>query len=581
MRKSFTFWLFTAFAAVMLGSCNEQASIDPPVLEIESMTDVSLASSAGEFEIVYNVTNPVEGGKVTAEFTADWLAESGHEDGIFTFSCSENVETEARSASINIKYTWPDGADEKEVKVVQAGVEEIPADYEMNATYFYGEYYGDEDEDGRFNYKVCLSVSPIDQAPVAGNYYFLDIYGQEAMDMLNPCPQEGEYMVDAWGNDENGIVAKDNSYVLTVAEDGTSEELKLQDGVLSIYTDGEDEVYELLATDKNGKVHKVVFSGFVMYKNLEPKSDIIEEDFVLDAKFAKASTEMPFQGFVNVDMAFSDKEFPAESEAMAGCSVLNIEAIFPYDRDGNIPEGTYPIESTLALNTLLSGYVNEKDPARTCYGTFAEVFDETGHRSYGLAVSGTMEVSGDKDNYDIVCKFETPEGIKIDVNYSGALEIEGLPDAFSTLTEDYVLDLESASGTAIFREGGNWAVLLNSVDGMNGGDNFEISFVTDGQSAEEGMATGTYKAAESGVPQKGEYLPGYDLLGQAGGTFFYNGFDFETLTYITVAPAVEGDFNITNLGNNEYSISFSFLDDLGFTWSGEWTGTMEIRDYSE
>ena len=280
-------------------------------------------------------------------------------------------------------------------------------------------------------------------------------------------------------------------------------------------------------------------------------------------------------------MTFSDKKFPAEGEAMVGCKLLNVEAIFPYDRDGNIPAGTYPIESTYVVNTLLGGYVNEKEPSRPCYGTFAEVYDETGHRSYGLAVSGTMEVSGDKDNYDIVCKFETPDGLKIDVNYSGALEIEGLPDAFSTLTEDYVLNLEGASGTAIFREGGNWAVLLNSVDGMNGGDNFEISFVTDGQFAEEGMATGTYKAAESGVPQEGEYLPGYDLLGQAGGTFFYNGFDFETLTYITVAPAVEGDFNITNLGNNEYSISFSFLDDLGFTWSGEWTGVMEIRDYTK
>ena len=540
-----------------------------------------MASSAGEFEILYNVANPVEGGGVTAEFTADWLAESGHEDGLFTFTCSENTGTEARSTSIMVKYTWPDGVEEKEVKVVQAGVEETPVDYEMNATYFYGEYYGDEDEDGRFNYKVCLSVSPIDQTPVAGNYYYLDIYGQEAMDMLNPCPKEGEYKVDAWGNDENGIVAKDNSYILTVADDGTSEELKLNDGVLSIYTDGEDEVYELLVTDKNDKVHKVVFSGFVMYRNMEPKSDIIEEDFTLDAKFAKASTAHPFQGFVNVDMTFSDKKFPAEGEAMVGCKLLNVEAIFPYDRDGNIPAGTYPIESTYVVNTLLGGYVNEKEPSRPCYGTFAEVYDETGHRSYGLAVSGTMEVSGDKDNYDIVCKFETPDGLKIDVNYSGALEIEGLPDAFSTLTEDYVLNLEGASGTAIFREGGNWAVLLNSVDGMNGGDNFEISFVTDGQFAEEGMATGTYKAAESGVPQEGEYLPGYDLLGQAGGTFFYNGFDFETLTYITVAPAVEGDFNITNLGNNEYSISFSFLDDLGFTWSGEWTGVMEIRDYTK
>ena len=38
------------------------------------------------------------------------------------------------------------------------------------------------------------------------------------------------------------------------------------------------------------------------------------------------------------------------------------------------------------------------------------------------------------------------------------------------------------------------------------------------------------------------------------------------------APATEGDQVIVNNGDGTYQLTFSFLDDLGHTWDGTWSG---------
>ena len=40
------------------------------------------------------------------------------------------------------------------------------------------------------------------------------------------------------------------------------------------------------------------------------------------------------------------------------------------------------------------------------------------------------------------------------------------------------------------------------------------------------------------------------------------------------APATEGDLVIVNNGDGTYQLTFSFLDDLGHTWDGTWSGTI-------
>lgn len=583
MKKSFVFLAVTALTAAMLGSCQEKKAVEAPVLEIIGQTEVTLPSQAGEFEIIYSIENPSEEGKVTAVSAAEWITEKSHEGEVLSFTVTENTGTDERSTVISVKYTYADGVSEKEVTVTQAGIEEIPADYNIHAGYFWGEYYGDEDEDGRFVYQACISEKALgtDLTPgEEGLYYYLEILGDEAPNKINLCPDLGEYKVDALGNGENHIVSKDNSRIVIIDSQNGMSEVKIKEGTLnvSINNDG-NYVFELHVTDSEGKIHKMIYDGKQpMFMDKSPKHSFIEEDFDLDIKYCKISGE-PFQGLINATIMLSDKDIYTASDVEAGCIV--IEVLMPYDPNGNIHEGEYKVNENYENFTIRPG--KEIEASNPLIGSMAKKFDATGWTQYGLLTEGTMTVSGNKDNYEISCNFVTREGIKVTGTYSGPAEIEGLPDVLSTLTEDYVLDLTDASAMAIFREGGEWYMEL-STDGFPSynGDNFQISFVTEGQTAEEGIASGTYKAAESGRPQAGEYMQGYgkNEMGSCSGTLFFNGLS-DNGTYNTIAPAIEGDFIVTNMGNDEYSVSFAFKDDMGFTWSGEWSGHVDIRDYSK
>ena len=58
---------------------------------------------------------------------------------------------------------------------------------------------------------------------------------------------------------------------------------------------------------------------------------------------------------------------------------------------------------------------------------------------------------------------------------------------------------------------------------------------------------------------------------------FLGGFDAQG--YVSeFAPAMDGDLEVTNHGDGTYTLKFSFLDDLGHTWDGEWTGAISFTD---
>ena len=46
------------------------------------------------------------------------------------------------------------------------------------------------------------------------------------------------------------------------------------------------------------------------------------------------------------------------------------------------------------------------------------------------------------------------------------------------------------------------------------------------------------------------------------------------------SPAVDGELEVTNNGDGTYSISLNLINDLGYRMTGEWSGTMEMIDYS-
>lgn len=112
------------------------------------------------------------------------------------------------------------------------------------------------------------------------------------------------------------------------------------------------------------------------------------------------------------------------------------------------------------------------------------------------------------------------------------------------------------------------------------GDGMQIDLVAEGLDFSAGIPTGTYTA--SSYPYPGEYAAGYMDGYYLTGVWYYGyADDGAGDVYISnMAPATSGDLNITNNGNDSYTISFEFLDDNGNTWDGTWEGTLALTDWT-
>lgn len=158
--------------------------------------------------------------------------------------------------------------------------------------------------------------------------------------------------------------------------------------------------------------------------------------------------------------------------------------------------------------------------------------------------------------------------------------VDGMPGPISTLTGDYTLNLAGGAAEAsmwgdyYMTGGNNWSLQIMPTSGPDG---FIADFVSEIADFSAGIPSGTYKVAASSYPAPGEYAAGYMSGSSLGGTMYVGGFNEQG--YVTqYAPATSGDMVITNNGDGTYKISFAFVDDRGYNWDGEWTGTIALTD---
>ena len=102
-----------------------------PVIVAE---DKEIACDATAGEIVYSITNPVDGGVLTANTTAEWLT-IGTVGETVPFTCEANTEATAREATVTLTYTYGDSQTvTKDVTVTQAAYiidyAEMPFDFD-------------------------------------------------------------------------------------------------------------------------------------------------------------------------------------------------------------------------------------------------------------------------------------------------------------------------------------------------------------------------------------------------------------------------------------------------------------------
>ena len=529
--------------------------------EIELGAAPSIPAEGGDFELTYEIVNPTADGKISAASDADWLTLNADNPGVIAITAAANTGVE-RSAEINVVYEYGDGRIEAAAEVTQAAAGQASG-YEYDMKCFDGIYYGQTyGNNGEYNYYTWISDIGFDADGYqqnGGTYYLFDIYVAAAPeDADNPLPPAGTYNLGSGpGMTEDMTFSYDYSIGVSIAEDGTYVfQAYFNEGTLTIEYEGSN-------GDEPGP----------------STGSTLEQDLNIEAGTALASYVADDGYVMEVSLQFTDMEVDmVEGYVVPPGSIMTVDMFMPFKDNGELNPGTYDVAATYEDYTV---YPGELYYDILPMGTYVSYYPDANTEQLGFVVSGAMEISGSAlGGYTVTCDFTTDNGYTIECSYSGNLEIQGIPGPYSTLEGDYTLNLEGASGFAVYcgdnyyTGGATWMISLNPLSGPDG---FMTVIVAESTSFEEGIPTGTYEAGASvTILYPGEYLTGFMDGGYLSGTNYVGGFTSDG--YVTeFAPAISGDLNITNNNDGTYIISFSFVDDLGNTWEGEWEGEMQLE----
>lgn len=585
--KKYLMPLFLALVPVLSG-CKKEPDVNTslPEIDLGKLMNLTVPMEGGEAVIEYRIVNPVEGGTISAVPTENWLGGFNYDTpGRIVFNVDENTADEDRSSIVTLTYTY----DENESVTAQLNVIQASYDYVIDCTFMSGTYYGSQyGLNGEYNYYTILSdMEYNDGAMDGGSYYAFDLYTASAPENPdNPLPAAGTYVLGEQGATADMTFAPDHTQALRTSVDGEVVfDVGFTEGTLIISYDGGVMHAEASLTDETGMRHYLTYSGNPDYDNASGGSGgetVLNQDVDMEASQGAAVYVSGEEGgLMEVQLTFTDMEVDFFGYVVPPGSILNVDVFMHYDESGNIATGDYTLAGSSvpeAMSINPGEYFNYMGVTLTM-GTYISYIDESENVFEGLISDGEMKVSGEPGNYTVECSFVTAEGYSVECSYNGALEVTGFPGPYSTLTDDYTLDLEGASGSAQFwgdyygNGTGNWIVVLESAM-----DVVQLELITEEVDFNAGLTSAVYTPSVDPVnPAPGEYVTGY-----LDGDYLMGTNYMETLEGLIVgcAPAVSGDLSITNNGDDTYTISFAFTDDLGHVWDGEWTGVLDFSNRS-
>ena len=462
----------------------------------------------------------------------------------------------------------------------------VEYDHELTATVFTGELYDDMSNNGEANFYTFLSDRPFDSdgyADIAGTYYLFDIFAPASALETEALPA-GTYKLGEPDATEEMTFGIDYSCVYLPGEDGRY----LTDGTLVVTVEGDTYTFDAVLTDETGATHHVTYTGPTEYSYSpggggdEPTYNAISEPVDIEASLAVATYASDANDVMTVTFQFTDMDVDDEGYVIPPGAMFTVEAYLPYNEDGKLALGTYEVNNTYDEYSVSPGY----DFYGYTLGSYAVKYPDATTYEVGYVSAGSMSITGsrDFDLYTIECDFTTIEGVSIKCRFEGNLTVSGMPlPYYSTLTGDYTLNISGNPGVGYYygdyygTGGGNWMIDLAP---SGTGDGMQIDLVAEGLDFSAGIPTGTYTA--SSYPYPGEYAAGYMDGYYLTGVWYYGyADDGAGDVYISnMAPATSGDLNITNNGNDSYTISFEFLDDNGNTWDGTWEGTLALTDWT-
>lgn len=454
-------------------------------------------------------------------------------------------------------------------------------------------YYGDEQKQGTGNYFLQFVSYEADGSgkPVGeGGYKLsLDLYGTLSESDDQAVLPDGTYDITAEHYSVNSCYPT-YTWLVEVDESGNSVAgTEFSTGTVTVVRNGEN--YTLTANFRagDGCTVEAKYEGPIDFENKvtgpvgDHKTDFDQGEVSYMGSTDEMSTFhlMLWNGNMIVRDDDNDRYGFEEKSSMLFIDLYSKPCT---SSSIKLEPGTYTVSSEGGPMTIDPGWVDVMVPGilEESKGTHFCVTDDSKIVSWeydesttGLVDGGTMRVeeTGSGSGYRFTFDFTTKEGGSLTATMEGDLEFVNRAPIYSTLEDDYVVDLTDAECELNYwgnvGEYGVWMVQI--VNDEIGSDSFS-SQIAAPYLDETGIPTGTYTASKEVEP--GTFLPG-ELNGSnmVSGTWYVGGFDGQS--YTKQAPAVDGEIRVTNNGDGTYEISFECIDDaeVPHTFSGSWSGT--------
>lgn len=592
--------LLVAIAALSMGMASCDSDEDPvlvtPSFNLADRNEISIDPVGSTQSFNYKINDRTPDSEVSVTCEADWLHDFEIEptSGTVTFTADSNFDAE-RTAKIILHYYQNnnelcDGEITVSQKACVFNFNEQGNVASGNWTPIYDNLhlYGFTISDNGRNENGLFQPNSY--------YYTFAIWSTPPENPYNITLKPGVYPLEE--AEKPGFANLGSCRMVRIGEDlfKDQESRSFVSGSVTIEDDGNGR-YNIIASclDDKGEFHKVTFSGKVEMDGLT-KVESIEEDqeftaTSVDAYFGVGDKEKMHCVLDLIETGMGDYGFDVNKR------VLSFEIFFKYDIDGKPTPGVYPF-TVPDPSGLIFGPAGTIFPGRPSTipsdpymvrGTHIKINDGLGMvKQIGLLTAGTLTIedNGD-DTYHITSNLVTDDGkYHVRASYDGPLTIRGVPGRFSTLTDDYTLNLQGALAQGkyygdVYGNGSTaYTINLNPGDGTTG-DGFMVEFVCKSYANfNEPIPDGRFTAApEDQTARPGQFTRGRLSLsnGQILGTAFVGAYAGGGMVG-KVAPATAGEFFITHVTNDVYRMEFDFIDDRGHRWNGEWDGRIPLTD---
>ena len=340
------FLALVALVAVALTACDKGSTEPTYSSKIElNKSEVTFPKTGGEEVVTFLIQNG-QGGKVTAEASAEWLTARAefNSDVVITVEANEG---DAREAQVVVKYATAKDA----IITVKQKAGNVTFDEEFVAKRFEGQYFGNG------NYFVTLSdigLAKNGNPQPNGTYYIFDFYGSTPSDEEYPMLPNGTYTFDTANTGANGTFSDENSwYGVTDAQGGYAKAKSYKSAKVTV----KDGNFEAEIEFKDGTIHRVVYEG--------------DLTVVLDDTTLSADTTIAIEGAEIVATNYGDLyEVGMQNwyiEVTKDDKVILLDLFSASTTD---PSGLYHVLSGAEYaNKFIPGFMDGSKPVGAWYGS--------------------------------------------------------------------------------------------------------------------------------------------------------------------------------------------------------------------